>query len=586
MPENLNWNFNLFDGIKGPAVEMAGSLDILAKKLTSLSGTMDAFEKRVAASGKGVKEAGKSAKESAGMFSGITAALGEFGWAMEGAKKIAEPFMAIGGAVFDAAWDFGSKSIEALAFKENTLASFKVLLGSAEEAEKMFSQAAWLGKATPFETKDVVEQYQRLLSAGFTKMEVPIVFQALGDAAAMRGFSPAVMNNIGNALGHIMSNGFNARTEYMLSMDAAGTGFSKERMKKQLAKNLGVDEASIHQMMKDGSITARQGVKAFVDVMAETAGGGITGGGMKAQQNTLSGIMSTLHSTFSDFFLTLEGTADKVKGFGVLKSALINIRSALDTTTVAGRKLQMAVVEAFSTMAESILGPLSGPDGLKSMETLVTRMANAMQTVGAVGSGLFQGMWAAAEGFMDVLGGMDEDFRRLFEGPMTPEKIEAIKKAMVDFGHEAGESLGLLAKDAKDLFSAMHSGLAFVRDLNKVMTLNPDGSVSFDPEAAERVLMGTSGDPVKVKKDTAKALDDSLHEAAELIRTGGRGTMTKQPGGGAHQAPSFYPPFSLTINAAPGTDVWAVEAAAKKGVQSALDHHNAMRKLATQAGAH
>lgn len=574
MAEELNWKFNLADGINGPAAQMAGAIDLLSKKLQSAALAVDAFEKKMNGGGgggggivQGLKVSGEEARKATGLFGGLIESLGGVGLAITGIKDIAAPFIDLGTFAFETAWDFGKKGVEALQFKENALASFQVLLGSAKEAQEFFSQAAWLGKATPFQTKDVVEQYQRLLSAGFTKQEVPVVFQALGDAAAMRGFDPQVMNHIGNALGHIMSNGFNAGTERMLALDAAGTGFSKERMKNQLAKNLGVDPESVQGMMEAGQVSARQGVKAFIDVMAATAGGGITGGGMKAQQDTFSGILSTISSTYQDFFLTLDETPDKLKGWSTLKGAMMNLRDALDTTKDAGKRMQGAVVEAFSGIATAIFGPLSGPDGLKNMETVILRVSNAIQLVGAIGQGAFEGLWAGGKAFLTTLGLLDSKTTSLFEGPMTPEKMEGIKKAMVDFGTRAGVAMGLFVTDLEKVFGVLDRIFGLVDRMGGLFQSKGAG-------VAAQVL----GEFIP-----------GFGTMAKLAGVGqGGADMAKQPGGStgpSATAVAMMPPITLNFDARGVKDPAAMSSAAENGTRKAIQEYvTSVRKVATQAG--
>jgi hypothetical protein len=569
VPENLNWSFNLANGVAAPATDMAAALEVLTRKLQSTATAFDGFEKKLASS---MAESKASvAKESGGLIS----SLGEVGLAITAVKDIAGPIFSAGGWALDKVFQFEKAGVDALAFKETTLASFETLLGSAEEAQAFFKQAAWLGKATPFQTRDVVEQFQRLLSSGFTKEEVPVVFQALGDAAALRGFDPQVMNHIGNALGHMMSNGFNEGSIRMLSLDAAGTGFSKERLRNKLAENLGLDPDSIDAMISNGEISARTGVRAFIDVMAEHAGGGMTGGGMLRLQDTFEGVKSTLESTVEDFFLTLDSRADAVQGFAVLKGAMINLRTALDTTTGSGKHLQDAVVSAFSNIASAMFGVGNGPDGLARMQQLIDKAAIGIENFGQLAGVGFEAAWQAALAFGDELGLTQAKAGGLFDGPLDPAKLEVLRTQLVQMAREAGTELAKFAKSLTDIAGSLET---ISSAINVVRTVDDYGrNAALGLRNIGHAIGGGQQEGYFL---TSTHKQSNLDLEGNLLKAGP--TMAKTPGAAAAALPNV----TVTVNASGAVDPAAVGQAAGWGVRRALeDHTDAMRSAATQAGA-
>jgi tape measure domain-containing protein len=559
VPENLNWNFNLMDGIRGPAAEMAASLEFLTKKLGSASGAVDELEKAMRAS------KGSSAAASGG--------LAEFGLQLSAIKELAGPLMEAGRWALEKGWDFEKKSIEALEFKENTLTSFQVLLGSAKEAQEFFNEAAWLGRATPFQTRDVVAQFQRLLSAGFTKAEVPVVFQAVGDAAAQRGFSTDVMNNITNALSHAMASGGHnmGRVLQMLQFDAAGTGFQRGRFMEILAKNLGINKEGVDALLSSGQVSGREFVKAFIDDMAETAGGGITGGGMKKMENTFRGIMNTLEGTFQEFFFLKPGGADDVKGFVTLKNAMMNVRDALNVTTPAGKALQDSVVGAFDHITKALFGTLEGPDGLANVQHIIQQAAVAFEDLADVADIGLSGMTAMVTSFLQGVGLMHGSAEDLFSGPMSKEELEKNRVAFQEFGKSVGEAL---------------SGVVTVLQLMKEVwdDVKPFFSWMTDHPAALRMLISAApgGQALVQVADhlTNKTLERKAKQAeADMAKTAGA------PGSPYYGPP--LPPINVNVDASGHPDPKAVGEAAKGGVRSALqEHSDLMRKTAYQAGVH
>lgn len=580
MPENLNWNFNLMDGVAGPAADMASALAVLSKQFQGMSKTLDVFEQRVRQGGMGLKDVAKEAKESKSAFSGVTAALGEIGLAIQGVRELAGPGLEMAGWAWDQAWDFGKKGLEALAFKETTLASFQTLLGSAKEAQDFFGQAAWLAKATPFQTKDVVEQYQRLLSAGFTKQEVPVVFQMVGDAAALRGFDPQVMNHITNALAHIMSSAPSQMggALRMLSMDAAGTGFNRGKLNTVLGKAMGVDPESVEGLLSAGKITSRQLVASIIDQMAE-AGGGMTGGRMKALENTWQGITSTLESTFQDFFLTKAGTSDDVKGFQVMKEAAINLRTALDTTQGAGKHLQDAVVGAFSNIATAIFGVGTGPDGLSRMQQLIEKAAIGVDNFGKLASIGFEAAWEGVLAFGDELGLTKDKIGGLFDGPLDGAKLEVLKTQLVEMAKEAGTEL---AKFAKSLVSIAGSLETISDTINIARTADDYGR--------NMVLGFRNAGHAIAGGDQEGYYRTDTHRQATLDLDGnplkkGDAKMDKSPASTPKGAGAVT--VQVLVDARGAKDPSAVADAAKSGTMSGLQQHSdSMRRVAEQGGVH
>lgn len=443
--EELNWNFSLQDEISKPVHDMVAALNTMTKALKDAAGELADVEGSVQKTGRGVESAGGSFKDFALTLDATLGIIGKVGGALWDLGSLA------GKGIFD----FEKEAIGALDFKETTLASLQVLLGSAKEAQEFFQNAAWLGKATPFQTKDVVESYKRLLSAGFSKEEVPIVFQALGDASAMTGFDPQVISRMTHTFAEIMAQGFNGRTMRMALIDAAGSGLSATKMDEELAKQLGVSPDQVQGMVETGGVAGRTAIQAMVNVLRDTAGGGIIGGGMVAQADTFSGIMSTLESTFSDFFLTLDGSASDVKGFGVLKGALMNMREALDTTTPAGKRLQATVVGAFDSMTTSLFGVLNGPDGLAMMETFVTKIATGVEDFGKLAGVGFDAAEAGILSFADALGLTKNSVTGLFDGPLTKEKIDVLRTQLVEMAKEGGTELAKFAKALAEIAGSL-----------------------------------------------------------------------------------------------------------------------------------
>lgn len=442
MAENLSWSFELQDQLTGPANAMLQALQRIEKQLGAVGTALNQQQRAVASTAESTSALTNS-------WSTFTTGLAS-GYGL--ISRVTDQLLGLGEAAVTKVFDFEKGAVDALSFKENTLASFQTILGSAKEAQDFFNTAALFGKFTPYETQEVVKQFKQLLGAGFSKEEVPIVFQAVGDVAAMSGFSTDVMNRLTYAFTEIKAMGtLQERQLRMVMIDAAQGGVGNKDITAALARNLGVAPDQVRGLIESGQVSADAAIYSIVETMRDKAGGGVLGGGMMAQQDTFSGVLSTLKSGFSDFFLTLDGNATDVQGFNVLKGAMINLRSMLDTNTVAGKQLQDTVVTAFNRITTAIFGAFQGSDGLANMQAIAEKAANAFGNIAEVVGIAFEAAFTGATSFAEALGLTTGGANELFDGPLSPTRIEEIRNAMMNFGRDVGTALGQAAHAFQEL---------------------------------------------------------------------------------------------------------------------------------------
>ncbi len=572
MAEELNWRLSVLDGVSGPSRDIANSLKSVADTLKEVSKSMESFQKETKAAANETKGLGEAAFE----FENIKLA----------AESIIEPLVKLGEFSLDKVMEFEKAGVEALSFKEKTLSSLEALLGSGKEAQAFFSQAAWLGKATPYQTKDVIDQFQRLLSDGFSKTEVPIVFQALGDAAALKGYDVQTMNRMGNALGHMMSNGFGEGSIRMFALDSAGTGFSKEKLYNTLATRMGVDKETVKAKISQGAIGAREGINAILDVIRDTAGGGTLGGGMKLHQDTFEGITSTLKSTFADSFMTREGTPDEIEGWKTIKDVLINMRSALDSTTPAGKALQESLVYAFNAINRA-LTPLTGPEGLANMKAIILDVSTAVKVFGNVADLAFTVGFSAMEAFLQGIGLLDEK-GGAFDDFLDPAKFKVLEDSARSFGKEMGQSLSDIANVAKEVMKAIQwfegnkstmdaigTTLGLAADIAPGVGL-AHNAINFNGALHKARMSGYAG-------DVLGGLVPGMGSMTAMGRMGDKANLDKTPGGGKSGGNAGHTLTTIiNVNGAEAKDT--KELAAEVSKAQSYTFEDMLRRLATQNG--
>ena len=378
MASRLRWVFDAVNRLSGPARQMAGSLSQVESRLKATDTALKQVDRTAASVGGALRDSkgrflpgsgGRSAKKE---LRGFSLGLGSIGdaaqkifYPLELAKTGMQGFMEVGRVAFGA----GQFAFGALGFKESMLASFKILSGSGAAAERIFGQAKEFARKTPFETKTVVESFQRLLTAGFSEQEIPVVFQAMGDLSAMRGFDQQVLDSVALTFSQIKGKG---RLQGEELMQLAEKGVPTGKVYEKLGKIFGTTRTAAEKLITAGKVDANTGIFAILDAMRETISGGKLGNVILEQSKTLSGLLSTLRSAPTDFFLDMD--LSKLKGFESFKGFIQNLTKLLDTNSASGKRLKSVFENLFESVSTKLFGPLSGPEGLARMERGLTKV--------------------------------------------------------------------------------------------------------------------------------------------------------------------------------------------------------------------
>jgi hypothetical protein len=354
-------------------------------------------------------------------------------------------------AIASASWNMGEFAVKSLAFKESTLTSFRLMLGTEQAATRVFDQAVRFAARTPLQTEEVVRGFKSLLSAGFTEQQLPVMFQALGDIHAASGFNPEVIPRITAQFAQIK--GLNRVTmEDLRSITnwSGQAGIGVQAIWAGVAKRMNTTVANVAAMQHAGTLSADAFFGGFLEAVA-TRSGGKVGGIMEAQADSLVGLWSTISSVPSDMLLKM--SMKEVPGFDALKGALINVRTLFDETSEAGKRVQAVVKASFNSVFTQLFGDWSGPEGLSRMEELVRRIADGFERFVAgvrVGFGFLGGVMS---GFAQGLGVAGSEAASLFEGPLDPARIELMVAQFRAFGRQLGKDLGTIAGLAERILS-------------------------------------------------------------------------------------------------------------------------------------
>jgi len=234
--DDIKFVFELLDKASGNAKKIASAVQELEAQLKGTKGATAESEKGFLA------WAGQFVK----IRNEISFAIDPIRIATGALTSLASAAIGTAEAIASTAFDAGKFAVDALAFKESTLASFKLILGTEEAADRIFKKAVDYGAKTPFETKQVIDAFKQLLGAGFNEEQVPVLFQAIGDVAAASGFSPEVMPHITAQLAQVHAQGklvFEDLRQIVNWTGRAGVGYDK--VYAAIGERLGVDYQSI-----------------------------------------------------------------------------------------------------------------------------------------------------------------------------------------------------------------------------------------------------------------------------------------------------------------------------------------------------
>lgn len=194
--------------------------------------------------------------------------------------------MMVGGAALGAA--AGKWALHGLEFKEDTLASLKVMTGTERSARRVFDNALKFESKAPYDLQTIVGSYKDLLGAGFKQGQLDPLMNTVGDIGARNNNDPEKMRSAISALSKINATGKLSGEHINMLSD---TGVSAKAIYDILAPKHGGSTKSVQAAISAGKVTAEEGVNAVMKAVEKTISGGKLGSLMASQGNTLSGLI-------------------------------------------------------------------------------------------------------------------------------------------------------------------------------------------------------------------------------------------------------------------------------------------------------
>lgn len=172
---------------------------------------------------------------------------------------------------------------------EQTLTSFTVMLGDAEQAKALVEEMTEFASRTPLELPDVTKAAQMLMSYGVAEEEVIEKMTRLGDLA---GGSAEKLDRVSLAYGQMLAKG-KVTGEELRQMTEAGVPLLQA-----LADTLGTTTAEVQNMISKSKVGIDDLDRAIESL---TTGSGQFSGMMEKQSQTMTGMLSTARDLIAKF---------------------------------------------------------------------------------------------------------------------------------------------------------------------------------------------------------------------------------------------------------------------------------------------
>lgn len=388
---------------------------------------------------------------------------------------------------------------------EQASIAFTTLLGSAGAAKDLLQELTQFAAETPFEIPELRNAARSLVAFQVDASQVLPTLRAIGD----------ISSGIAQPIGEIAELYGKAKVQGRLFAQdinqLTGRGIP---IIQELAKQFGVSESAVHDLVESGQVEFKHLQQAFADLTGE---GGMFHNLMAAQAVSLAGMWSNLKDSISQsltqigtaFLPLLKSTIDWSKQILMLVGAIGAARAALWAITAAQRAY--AAAAAFSLA-------LTGPAGWAQLAVGLAAAGAAVVTINAALGGTasagtnaeksVSGVHSALSKIEDLKGGvtssnaqldaMAEKFRLLSDVIEPGSKLAKTFAADID-SMFAGLTKGL------DAMSATRQKIDEARDaLAKVDALEADLGVDR-ANALRAVFTGMIGDLSGVNRQIADA---------------------------------------------------------------------------------
>lgn len=368
-------------------------------------------------------------------------------------------------AVFAMGAAFTKATLDAVDFREGTIAAIDMITKKKGEGAKAFEIGVELAARFHLDPKETLSSLHGLISKGFSADRAKIVLEAMAD---LKVLSPkANLDKVSLAIEQIQGKGKLQMEE--LQGQLAEAGLSVSAVLDQLALKYKKSTDDIRKMISKGKINAEEGIDAIVAAIQKMGSGKLGDAAEKAARSTVSGLVAGIHMRLSAIPLEMAKTLASSAGVGAVKGALGNLLDALNPTKTKEMKDMVAALSVFASTLFSVLfgGAASKEAGstlrtvLAGLTTGIRMLSTAVQVVGPVFMEFFGGMGGAFTQSLSMLKEVGDGVLEAFGGDKAA-LVEDITQMARSFGKVLGYLTVAAALAAAALITVMAAGASMV----------------------------------------------------------------------------------------------------------------------------
>lgn len=421
-----------------------------------------------------------------------------------------------------------TKALSTAAWRAYTLAgnlqqadvAFTTMLGGAEAARRMLQDLSDFAANTPFELTGVRETAKQLLAYNIEAHKIIPTLKALGDVSA--GLSVPIQQ-VAFAYGQVKSAG------RLLGQDLRQFTNAGVPIIAELAKNLGVAESKIKDMVSAGKIWFADVEKAFQTMSSEW---GKFANLMEKQSDTMMGAWSNLQDSIDSLGEAIWSLFTGEVG-GLFKW-MASIVEAVKDWAVAHPTLTKALV-TFVGVAGGLIGLLTTLSGVVAVVGIAFWAATLpiLAVVGALGAVVAIGVWvnAAMNSTKKTLDTAGKTYKELSDAIKENEQKQKElqeryeKGEVILWGYE--ESMKDLESEHDALVEAQDTTTVSLQELKDEMEKVKNSKMSAEDKVVElERIRKKAMEAAEALKKAKQRLDELLKqqkkeqkEEAEWLRT-------------------------------------------------------------------
>lgn len=421
-----------------------------------------------------------------------------------------------------------TKALSTAAWRAYTLAgnlqqadvAFTTMLGGAEAARRMLQDLSDFAANTPFELTGVRETAKQLLAYNIEAHKIIPTLKALGDVSA--GLSVPIQQ-VAFAYGQVKSAG------RLLGQDLRQFTNAGVPIIAELAKNLGVAESKIKDMVSAGKIWFADVEKAFQTMSSEW---GKFANLMEKQSDTMMGAWSNLQDSIDSLGEAIWSLFTGEAG-GLFKW-MASIVEAVKDWAVAHPALTKALV-TFVGVAGGLIGLLTTLSGVVAVVGIAFWAATLpiLAVVGALGAVVAIGVWvnAAMNSTKKTVDTAGKTYKELSDAIKENEQKQKElqeryeKGEVILWGYE--ESMKVLESEHDALVEAQDTTTVSLQELKDEMEKVKNSKMSAEDKVVElERIRKKAMEAAEALKKAKQRLDELLKqqkkeqkEEAEWLRT-------------------------------------------------------------------